>query len=91
MRGAGGLRAGGGARPSGFPITWTEHEPLATPEAAEAGPAIHRPGLATCCRGPRPEGRTPAAALAASAHVVEGAMTTAFVEHAYIEPEAGAA
>jgi aldehyde oxidoreductase len=30
-----------------------------------------------------------AAALAGSAHVVEGAMTTAFVEHAYIEPEAG--
>src|SRR5690606_34283370 len=32
-----------------------------------------------------------AAALAASAHVVEGDFTTAFVEHAYIEPEAGAA
>jgi len=32
-----------------------------------------------------------AAALACSAHVVEGTMTTAFVEHAYIEPEAGSA
>lgn len=32
-----------------------------------------------------------AAALARSAHVVEGTMTTAFVEHAYIEPEAGSA
>ena len=31
------------------------------------------------------------AALAASAHVVEGSIITAFVEHAYIEPEAGAA
>ena len=30
-------------------------------------------------------------ALAGSAHVVEGEMTTAFVEHAYIEPEAGSA
>ena len=32
-----------------------------------------------------------AQALAGSAHVVSGTMTTAFVEHAYIEPEAGAA
>ncbi len=30
-------------------------------------------------------------ALAASAHVVEGRFQTAYVEHAYIEPEAGAA
>ncbi len=29
------------------------------------------------------------AALAAAAHVVEGEFTTSFVEHAYIEPEAG--
>ncbi|MGB1389096.1 MAG: molybdopterin cofactor-binding domain-containing protein, partial [Paracoccaceae bacterium] len=32
-----------------------------------------------------------AAALAASAHVVSGTFETAYVEHAYIEPEAGVA
>jgi CO/xanthine dehydrogenase Mo-binding subunit/aerobic-type carbon monoxide dehydrogenase small subunit (CoxS/CutS family) len=75
----------------GFPITWTPLPALATPEEAEAGPLIHptRPGNRLV------EGRVvkgdAAAALAASAHVVEGSMTTAFVEHAYIEPEAGAA
>ena len=31
------------------------------------------------------------AGLAAAAHIVEGAFETSFVEHAYIEPEAGAA
>ena len=76
---------------TGFPITWTPLEPLATPEMAEAGPSIHpaRPGNLLI------EGRVvkgdAAAALAGSAHLVEGVMTTAFVEHAYIEPEAGAA
>lgn len=82
-----------GAEPdvSAFPIAWTPLEPLATPEAAETGAPIHaqRPGNLLV------EGRVikgdAAAALATSAHVVEGTMTTAFVEHAYIEPEAGAA
>ncbi len=74
-----------------FPLTWTPLPALATPDAAEAGPLIHatRPGNLLV------EGRVQkgdaAKALAASAHVVEGSMTTAFVEHAYIEPEAGAA
>ncbi|MDZ4087374.1 MAG: molybdopterin cofactor-binding domain-containing protein [Tabrizicola sp.] len=82
-----------GAEPdlTGFPITWTPLAPLATPEAAEAGAPLHpnRPGNLLV------EGRVAkgdaASALAGSAHVVEGTMTTAFVEHAYIEPEAGAA
>ncbi len=76
---------------SAFPILWTPLPALSTPEAAETGPLIHadRPGNLLV------EGRVrkgdAAAALAASAHVVEGSMTTGFVEHAYIEPEAGAA
>jgi len=76
---------------SGFPITWTLLAPLATPEDAEAGDPIHpnRPGnLLVQGRVIRGDA---VAALAASAHVVEGDMTTSFVEHAYIEPEAGAA
>ncbi len=74
-----------------FPITWMPLAPLATPDAAESGPPLHpnRPGNLLV------EGRVikgdATAALAESAHVVEGRMTTAFVEHAYIEPEAGAA
>lgn len=74
-----------------FPITWTPLPALATPDEAESGPLIHatRPGNLLV------EGRVQkgdaATALASSAHVVEGSMTTAFVEHAYIEPEAGAA
>jgi CO/xanthine dehydrogenase Mo-binding subunit/aerobic-type carbon monoxide dehydrogenase small subunit (CoxS/CutS family) len=74
-----------------FPVSWTPLPALAAPEEAEAGPLIHpsRPGNLLV------EGRVKkgdaAAALAASAHVVEGTMTTSFVEHAYIEPEAGAA
>jgi aldehyde oxidoreductase len=74
-----------------FPIRWTPLSALTTPKEAETGPLVHphRPGNLLV------EGRVrkgdAAAALAASAHVVEGAMTTAFVEHAYIEPEAGAA
>ena len=76
---------------SGFPITWTPLPVLSTPEEAEAGEPLHpnRPGNLLI------EGRVvkgdAAAALARSAHVVEGTMTTAFVEHAYIEPEAGSA
>ena len=76
---------------TGFPISWTPVPALSTPEEAEAGDLLHtnRPGNLLI------EGRVvkgdATAALAGSAHVVEGAMTTAFVEHAYIEPEAGSA
>ena len=76
---------------SGFPISWTPLPTLSTPAEAEAGDLLHpnRPGNLLI------EGRVvkgdAAAALAGSAHVVEGAMTTVFVEHAYIEPEAGSA
>jgi aldehyde oxidoreductase len=82
-----------GAEPdlTGFPITWTPLPALSTPEEAESAQPLHpnRPGNLLI------EGRVikgdAAAALAGAAHVVEGTMTTAFVEHAYIEPEAGAA
>jgi CO/xanthine dehydrogenase Mo-binding subunit/aerobic-type carbon monoxide dehydrogenase small subunit (CoxS/CutS family) len=76
---------------SGFPILWTPLPALATMAEAEAGPLIHpdRPGN-ILIEGQVRKGNA-ANALATSAHVVEGTMTTAFVEHAYIEPEAGAA
>ncbi|MCX7288891.1 MAG: molybdopterin-dependent oxidoreductase [Rhodobacterales bacterium] len=76
---------------AGFPISWTPLPALMTPDKAETGARLHdtRPGNLLV------EGRVrkgdAATALAASAHVVEGTMATAYVEHAYIEPEAGAA
>lgn len=78
---------------SGFPVEWTPLPAITTPAEAEAAGAalIHE----TRPQNRLIEGRVrkgdAAAALAASVHVVEGSLTTAFVEHAYIEPEAGAA
>ena len=74
-----------------FPVLWSPLAALTTTAAAQAGAPLHpgRPGNLLV------EGRVRkgdvARALAASAHVVEGQMETGFVEHAYIEPEAGAA
>lgn len=76
-----------------FPITWSPLPALLDPDDAELAGAyqIHagRPGneliAGRVIRGDA------VAALAGSAHVVEGRIETASVEHAYIEPEAGAA
>ena len=84
-----------GAEPdlTDFPILWTPLPALLTPEQAEAldAPLLHaqRPGnLLIEGRVGKGDAR---AALDQSAHVVEGRFTTTYVEHAYIEPEAGAA
>ncbi len=76
---------------AGFPISWTPLAALTSPGDAETGDPLHpdRPGNLLIQGQVRKGDAT--AALAASAHVVEGSMTTGFVEHAYIEPEAGAA
>ncbi len=74
-----------------FPIRWNElpHH-LQIGEADLAGAALvhdNRPGnLLT--KGLVERG-DPEAALAAAAHTVTGAIETSYVEHAYIEPEAG--
>ena len=74
-----------------FPVDWQPLPHCLDPEAAPDAPPLHatRPGNLLI------EGRVRkgdvAAALAASAHVVEASTETGFVEHAYIEPEAGAA
>lgn len=78
---------------SGFPILWEVLPATLSPEAAEAENAAliqpKRPGNllieGRVCKG------NAASALAGSAHVVSGEFATSFVEHAYIEPEAGAA
>ena len=74
-----------------FPVTW---HPLPSVEqvaaaSAEGAPQLHaaRDGN-TLCRGLVQKGDAEAA-LARADVVVEGRFTTGFVEHAYIEPEAG--
>jgi aldehyde oxidoreductase len=78
---------------SAFPILWEPLPALMSASAAEApNAALIHPN--------RPQNRLiegkvrkgdVTAALARSAHVVSGSVATSFVEHAYIEPEAGAA
>jgi CO/xanthine dehydrogenase Mo-binding subunit/aerobic-type carbon monoxide dehydrogenase small subunit (CoxS/CutS family) len=74
-----------------FPVTWEELAPvLGMAEAlADDAPRLHaaRPGN-VLIRGLVERGDA-AAALAAAPIRVEGCFETAFVEHAYIEPEAG--
>ena len=76
-----------------FPVEWQVLPHLLDPSHAEApgAPQLHhhRPGN-RLTQGRVHRGDA-VAALTTSAHVVSGAMDTAFVEHACIEPEAGAA
>ena len=74
-----------------FPVTWEELPALMDMEGALAADAVQlhgtRPGN-ILTRGRVVRGNVDAA-LAAADVVVEGAFETGFVEHAYIEPEAG--
>lgn len=76
-----------------FPITWTPlpHEITQAAAGASGAPQLHdhRPDN-TLIRG-RVASGDPDAALSAAAHTVTGSVETSYVEHAYIEPEAGAA
>jgi aldehyde oxidoreductase len=78
---------------SAFPVLWEPLPALMNASAAEAPNAalIHanRP-LNRLIEGRVRKGDV-AKALEDSAHVVSGSVATSFVEHAYIEPEAGAA
>jgi CO/xanthine dehydrogenase Mo-binding subunit/aerobic-type carbon monoxide dehydrogenase small subunit (CoxS/CutS family) len=74
-----------------FPVTWSPRPALTTIDEAleESAERIHgrRPrNILTSGRVARGDA---VAALAAADVVVEGAFETGFVEHAYIEPEAG--
>jgi aldehyde oxidoreductase len=74
-----------------FPVTWTEFAPVMTIDQAltPGAPLLHdnRPGN-VLIRGRVAKGNA-GAALAGCDAVVEGVFETGFVEHAYIEPEAG--
>ena len=77
--------------PADFPVTWDIRDPVMEVDAALAPGAPHlHPGRANnvMCGGRVACGDADAA-LARADFTVEGRFTTAFVEHAYIEPEAG--
>lgn len=77
---------------SDFPITWQVLPALLDPALAETSDQLihdHRPAN-LLIQGRVVKGDA-AAALSASAHVVSAEISTSFVEHAYIEPEAGSA
>jgi CO/xanthine dehydrogenase Mo-binding subunit/aerobic-type carbon monoxide dehydrogenase small subunit (CoxS/CutS family) len=74
-----------------FPVTWTPREPTLSIESAlKAGSSLihaNRDGN-VLIRGRVKRGE-PEIALATCDAVVEGTFETSFIEHAYIEPEAG--
>lgn len=74
-----------------FPIVWTELPASLKPSEAERGgtPLLHSDRPGNLLISGLVETGDPEAALAASAHVAAGAIETCYVEHAYIEPEAG--
>ncbi|HKF85885.1 MAG TPA: molybdopterin cofactor-binding domain-containing protein [Candidatus Limnocylindrales bacterium] len=80
-------------RDDDLPIAWAELPPVIGIEAglADGSPRLHqdRPGN-ILVRGRLARGNVDAA-LAAAAATASGAFETSFVEHAYIEPEAGTA
>ncbi|MER8416393.1 molybdopterin-dependent oxidoreductase [Mesorhizobium sp. M1428] len=74
-----------------FPVSWTELPHfLETGEARAGGaPLVHENRPSNLLTSGFVERGDPEAALAGAAFVVSGAIDTSYVEHAYIEPEAG--
>ncbi|MCI2394847.1 molybdopterin cofactor-binding domain-containing protein [Aliiroseovarius sediminis] len=78
-------------QPKDFPVTWTAHKDSADPVQAQAAdaPLLHETRKGNVmCRGFVKCGDADAA-LASADVTVEGTFSTGFVEHGYIEPEAG--
>jgi CO/xanthine dehydrogenase Mo-binding subunit/aerobic-type carbon monoxide dehydrogenase small subunit (CoxS/CutS family) len=76
---------------SDFPIDWTVLPHTLDCASAEAGgaPVLHAHRAGNALTSGLVESGDPEAGLAAAARTVSGTMATAYVEHAYIEPEAG--
>ncbi|MER9834732.1 molybdopterin-dependent oxidoreductase [Mesorhizobium sp. M0145] len=74
-----------------FPVSWTELPHFLEPCEAQAGgaPLVHENRPSNLLTSGFVERGDPEAALAGAAFVVSGAIDTSYVEHAYIEPEAG--
>jgi len=79
---------------STFPITWTARDHALDVATARTSAPLHdtRPGNLLITGRVRSSGQKDATdRQGASVHQVEGRFETSYVEHAYIEPEAGAA
>lgn len=76
---------------SSFPVTWKPEPEVMNTRDARSAAALHetRPGNLLITGKVRCG--DPDTAMASAAQTVEGTMQTGFVEHAYIEPEAGVA
>ncbi|WP_352899467.1 molybdopterin-dependent oxidoreductase [Mesorhizobium sp. M1307] len=74
-----------------FPVSWTELPHFLETGEAQAGgaPLVHENRPSNLLTSGFVERGDPEAALAGAAFVVSGAIDTSYVEHAYIEPEAG--
>ncbi|MER8711840.1 molybdopterin-dependent oxidoreductase [Mesorhizobium sp. M0923] len=74
-----------------FPVSWTELPHCLDPCEAQASgaPLVHENRPSNLLTSGFVERGDPEAALAGAAFVVSGAIDTSYVEHAYIEPEAG--
>ncbi len=74
-----------------FPVAWDPLPHVLTPAQARAGdaPRLHHDRHGNILVRGRVERGDVAAGFAQAAHMVEGQFSTPFVEHAYIEPEAG--
>ncbi|MGI3168204.1 molybdopterin-dependent oxidoreductase [Pseudooceanicola sp. C21-150M6] len=71
-----------------FPVVWEELPANLTPEGAAGSDLLHRDRAENVmCRGYVARGDA-RGAMEDAAHVVSGAFSTGFIEHAYIEPEA---
>ena len=77
--------------PAAFPISWQELPALKDPFTAQADGAVllHNTRTANVMCGGHVSCGDAEAALAAAEVTIEGHYRTGFVEHAYIEPEAG--
>ena len=76
---------------SKFPVTWWPLTPAMTTQAAHApgAPLLHSHRLGNILIEGLVARGEPAKQIENAAHVVSGTFTTSFVEHAYLEPEAG--
>jgi CO/xanthine dehydrogenase Mo-binding subunit/aerobic-type carbon monoxide dehydrogenase small subunit (CoxS/CutS family) len=76
---------------STFPVKWSEEPPVLSADDAqkEGAPLLHQGRAANLLTSGLVERGDADAALAGAAQVVSGGFETSYVEHAYIEPEAG--
>ncbi|CAG1008564.1 MAG: molybdopterin-dependent oxidoreductase [Rhizobiaceae bacterium] len=72
-----------------FPIEWTPLPHVLDADAAHTAEPLHETRKGNLLTQGFVEHGDPEAALAGAAVVVSGAIETSYVEHAYIEPEAG--